>query len=165
MPHEVYEKENEIHTELISLLLQKDGSGAFFMDVHMLRNKNHKKLTQSQLCAFVVWISLFCVVHHLLATPKRDLFINRAAVKLNKGRKGGDGDAIKKKNEEEVFFTEKSCTRKDINALAFFPLRLIENYIPSFIRQWKERGKCQHLLWKIIAHCCSCLLQVLPTNV
>lgn len=141
------------------------------MDVHMLRNKITKNWLKVNyvLLLFESHSSASSTTHSPLAIPpKRDLFINIAAavaVKLNKGRKGGDGDAIKKKNEEEVFFTEKSCTRKDINALAFFPLRLIENYIPSFIRQWKERGKCQHLLWKIIAHCCSCLLQVLPTNV
>lgn len=126
MPHEVYEKENEIHTELISLLLQRMEVVLFFMDVHMLRNKNHKKLTQSQLCAFVVWISLFCVVHHPLATPKRDLFINRAAiaaaaaVKLNKGRKGGDGDAIKKKNEEEVFLLKNHVPERTLMLWHFF---------------------------------------------
>lgn len=122
-----------------------------------------KKLTQSQLCAFIV-------EPHSVAEPlPRGKYISMASkheVYKRRRRKSV------MENEEKRFFTEKSCTRKDINALAFFPLRLIENYIPSlcFISsdnsvKKKARRKMPTFVMK---NNCSLLslsfFQVLPTK-
>lgn len=132
------------------------GGGALFYGyIHMLRNK----ITKNWLKVNYVLLLFEPHTPEHLSYPlslSGERFISIAEER--KKRRGKEKMVMmkKKKDEEEVFFTEKSCTRKDINALAFFPLRLIENYIPSFIRHNGRRArKCQHLLWKIIAHCCS----------
>lgn len=61
-------------------------------------------------------------IRHLSQERKRgrDLFINIAAVKLN-SREGGDGDAIKKKkNEEEVFLLKNHVPERTLMLWHFF---------------------------------------------
>lgn len=100
-----------------------------------------KKIDSKSIMCFCCLTSLqFRLAHHYLLPWERqrvrERFINGTKLKR-------DGDMLVDEDEEwgRGYFTEKSCTRKDINAMAFFPLRLIENYIPSFIRQWRRRAR------------------------
>lgn len=132
----------EIYTELIFLESVGDGGMELFMDTHVEEWKSQKKIDSKSIMCFCCLTSLqFCLTHHYLLLPlpwetekEREIY-----------QQNWKGMAILVVDEKEEwgrgYFTEKSCTRKDINALAFFPLRLIENYIPSFIRQWRRRAR------------------------